>query len=557
MNRTRPRTVPEDPQFETTSEREVWERLCAQGHPEWTLLANVRLTDEYKDHELDLVVLMPDVGIVVIEVKGGSVSYEAGRWFTGSGERRRRIRPVDQARDGKYALRAYIESDPRWKNSSRSRVRFGHSIAVPFTDIDPDFATPDCPRWTIHGRSDQADLAGRLWDIAARQESGHRAPTADDCDLIVDILRGRNLPQRTLLAEADERESRAERLTVEQAAILSVTRLLHRVEVRGGAGSGKTVLAMTQARQLTRGGHGIPPQRVALICYSIGLAQWFTRMLDKAPRRERPAFVGTFEELARYLGVTEFGGRDQAQFWEEELPAQMAELARDLPDGKRFDALVVDEAQDFADRWWTPMVRCLKDEEDGGLYAYSDENQRVFARFGRPPFPLVPLVLDHNLRNTKQIAEVFTPLAPMRMYARGGDGPEVTVVPCPAEDALDVADDQIDPLIDEGWRPEDIMLLTTGTRHPEQVALQESVGQEGYWATFWDADLVFYGHVLGCKGLERRAVVLCVNESVVRERSRERLYVGLSRATDKLVVVGDPALIREMGGLEVAKRLGI
>src|SRR5690606_37924037 len=192
-------------------------------------------------------------------------------------------------------------------------------------------------------------------------------------------------------------------------------------------------------------------------------------------------------------------------FWEERLPVQMAELARELPDGKRFDALVIDEAQDFADDWWTPMVRCLRDEEKGGLFAYSDENQRVFARFGRPPFPLVPLVLDQNLRNTKQITEVFVPLAPMRMYARGGDGPEVTFVPCEVGEALDVADDQIDPLIDEGWRPEDIMLLTTGARHPEQVALQESLDQEGYWSTFWDKDLVFYGHVLGCKGLERRA----------------------------------------------------
>jgi hypothetical protein len=81
--------------------------------------------------------------------------------------------------------------------------------------------------------------------------------------------------------------------------------------------------------------------------------------------------------------------------------------------------------------------------------------------------------------------------------------------------------------------------------------------QERYWRTFWEDDDVFYGHVLGCKGLERRAVVLCVNESEVRERSRERLYVGMSRATDELVVVGDPDVIREMGGDVVARQLGL
>ena len=75
--------------------------------------------------------------------------------------------------------------------------------------------------------------------------------------------------------------------------------------------------------------------------------------------------------------------------------------------------------------------------------------------------------------------------------------------------------------------------------------------------SFWDADQVFYGHVLGFKGLERRAVVLVVNEKSALERSRERLYVGLSRARDQLVVCGDPDFIREVGGPDLARRLNL
>lgn len=67
---------------------------------------------------------------------------------------------------------------------------------------------------------------------------------------------------------------------------------------------------------------------------------------------------------------------------------------------------------------------------------------------------------------------------------------------------------------------------------------------------------MFYGHVLGCKGLQRTVVSSAFNEIAARERSRERLYVGLSRATDLLVLVGDPAVVRAMGGHEVAARLG-
>ncbi len=98
----------------------------------------------------------------------------------------------------------------------------------------------------------------------------------------------------------------------------------------------------------------------------------------------------------------------------------MAELGGGCPTGKRFDAFVVDEAQDFADSWWTPLLalRCVT-RRPAGCYVYSDENQRIFARFGRPPVPLVPLVLDHNLRNTKQIYEAFGPLAPTRMTRAG------------------------------------------------------------------------------------------------------------------------------------------
>jgi len=53
---------PAEPLFTTESERVVWETLkrgLEQG--DW-LLANLRLTDEAKDHEVDLVLLRPGAG---------------------------------------------------------------------------------------------------------------------------------------------------------------------------------------------------------------------------------------------------------------------------------------------------------------------------------------------------------------------------------------------------------------------------------------------------------------------------------------------------------------
>ena len=50
-----PRLIPEHPKFETTTEREVWEVLRAGLGPDDVLMANLRLTDEVKDHEADIV----------------------------------------------------------------------------------------------------------------------------------------------------------------------------------------------------------------------------------------------------------------------------------------------------------------------------------------------------------------------------------------------------------------------------------------------------------------------------------------------------------------------
>ncbi len=141
------------------------------------------------------------------------------------------------------------------------------------------------------------------------------------------------------------------------------------------------------------------------------------------------------------------------------------------------------------------------------------------------------------------------------MKVRGLSGVPVRFVPCTSEQAVEVADDVAAALLeDEDWPPESVALLTTHQRHPVQKERQAQ-GQDAYWATYWEDDDLFYGHVLGFKGLERPAVVLAVNGFRHAERAREMLSVGLSRARDLLIVCGDVELIRRVGGEAVAQRL--
>ncbi|MEU0499223.1 ATP-binding domain-containing protein [Mycobacterium sp. NPDC006124] len=545
-------TVTETPRL-NSSERSTWSTLVAQLEPNDLVVPGQRVTDHLKDHEVDFVVGIEGAGIVCLEVKGGEVWHDGDGWWQKRGGRDKQIEPVRQAREACYALRDFIEKDPRW---TQGRLRWDHVVVLPHTELPADFDLPDCPRWKIVDRTDLPHLVDRLREILVRQELDRPLLSREGVEQLGIALSGRGLPQRDVVARALANEDAADALTEHQAVILDAIRLLNRVEVRGGAGSGKTFLAMEQARRLAQRG-----QRVALVCYSHGLASYLERVAGTWPRRQQPAYVGEFHDLGKTWGAPSgpdeaLRNQDTVQFWEHDLPLHMAALAAELAPGHRFDAIVVDEAQDFADAWWDPLLAALKDPVDGGLYLFSDEGQRVFDRHGSPPVPLVPLILDHNLRNTRQIANAFQPLVDHPMRFLGGEGPAVTFIPCARDEAMGVGDDQIDALLNDGWRPEDVALLTTGSRHPEQAERQRD-GHTAYWNTFWDTDQVFYGHVLGFKGLERRAIVVVVNEEGTFERSRERLYVGLSRARDQLVVCGDPDFVRDVGGPELARRLGV
>ena len=541
------RCSPAEPEFEHVSERTVWEALRDQLPDDAALLANLRLTDRKGDLEADLVVAIPGAGIAVVEVKGGRISYDGSSWRQGGGGANdKRIDPVGQARRCKYALRQYLDQSERWR---RRRVRFGHLVAFPVSRVDDDVTPPEAPRWLVIDRDQVGDAAKLITAALHQQEHENPTATTQDVDDLLEILTGRPMSQRETVDLAAAREAECELLTRRQAKVLDMIRHVPRVEVRGGAGSGKTWLAVEQARRLAKQG-----QRVGLICYSRGLSAYLRRRVDLLPERERPAYVGEFHALGVEWGAPK-GLDDDSEYWERRLPEEMAAVAKHLVDEQKYDAFVVDEGQDFSDQWWPALVQGLKDPATGRLLVFADEGQRVFARQGQPPVELVPITLDENLRNTQPIAQTFSSLTPEQMLLRGGHGAPVRFVACDAGDAIREADDVVDGLLGDGWNHEHVALLTTGSRHPVQVERQGH-GPAEYWASYWTGDDVFYGHVLGFKGLERPVVVLAVNGfGRGSERAREKLYVGLSRARDLLVVCGDPAMIREAGGEGVYRRL--
>jgi len=453
---------------------------------------------------------------------------------------------VGQAQDCRHVLQRYLKR----LGLSAARSPAVHLVAFPDRDVPADFAAPDCPRSMIIGRGD----VPRSYESVLRALRDHGSGTGPfdppQVDELVRGVLGSSLPQADVLAFDAEHEARVADLTERQQQVVGLLRNQHRVAVVGGAGSGKTWVALEQTRRLARQG-----QAVALVCYSRGLGHFLRRVTESWPARERPAYVGLFHDLPVSWGAPR-GEEDDSSWWEEELPALLGRLGAERPVEERFDSVVVDEGQDFSASWWPPTLQTLKDPDRGGLYVFLDEGQRIFDRSGNAPIELAPFPLDRNIRNTKRIAQVFGSLTPEQQGYDGLDGPPVRFVHCATHDAVSVADDEVQRLTDdEGWPPGAVALLTTRHRHPVQRDMVERYGWDAYWDEFFVGDDVFYGHVLGFKGLERPAVVLAVSGFRDLNRAREMLYVGLSRARTRLVVCGDLELIGQVGGEGVRQRL--
>src|ERR1700709_29112 len=105
-----PRCYPPEPTFaaDRHAERAVFEALRDQLPDECALFHSVGLLEDSQEHEADLVVAWPGVGVAVIEVKGGHVTRRDGQWLQESAGRQHEIQnPVTQAQDCRHILTRY------------------------------------------------------------------------------------------------------------------------------------------------------------------------------------------------------------------------------------------------------------------------------------------------------------------------------------------------------------------------------------------------------------------------------------------------------------------
>ena len=524
-------------------------RSLAEGLPdEVVCFTQVHLIDQHgKNREIDLLVAWPGLGLAVVEVKGGRVTVTDGQWFSRNarGVNNSIQDPVQQAEKAMWALKHYVTTRPEWTDIWPPAVV--PVAALPWSQVVEGFRTPGALAEQFLDERACADTAAFGEALRAALEAARPDVYAETTQLQVDLLVSMlevSLPAQTdltgLLAEHD---AVVTLLTRRQYGTLEKIRANDRIIVKGGPGTGKTFLALEHARQEAERG-----ARVGLVCYSRGLAEFLRTVTSSWDVEQQPAYAGTFHYLAEQWSDAAPGG-DTAYF--DSLPGRLAEAAAAREPDERFDLLIVDEAQDFSDDWWPPLLATLGDPADGPVVVFQDDLQRIFAGRGHLPFTGVEVELDENLRNTQEIAAVFDSLRGRPVKARGPDGPPARLVPSTDRRAIDDADRVVTRLIAEGYPPSSISVLTTYRRHPVHDRLFRDEGPAAYWRTF-DSDEVFYATVQSFKGLERPVVVLTVNGFNFDAVEREILHVGMSRARSLLVVVADPTTLAGVEGGEVA-----
>ncbi len=210
---------------------------------------------------------------------------------------------------------------------------------------------------------------------------------------------------------------------------------------------------------------------------------------------------------------------------------------------RRFDAIIADEGQDFAEGWWQTLVALLRQPDDGVFYIFQDAQQAIYRRDVELPLTVAPHELDVNCRSTVHIhARVLEYYGgDPKPESLGPEGRGVDILDFERQSMHEAIGEVLHRLVDiEGLDPSQVVILTPNGRRRSRLKAGDAVGG---FTLAWDAagaGQVLVSSVHAFKGLESPVVILAEAEHFRRHRyARELMYVALSRAKHHLVVLGD------------------
>jgi hypothetical protein len=530
-----PESVVRDPKRQ--AERQVFDGLAKLG-PSFVVFYSVawqsRREGRMRDGEADFVVAHPDFGVLVIEVKGGGVAFDAqsGEWTTTDryGDTFT-INPVQQAVTSKHTLLEKLRDLPQW--DSRRFLNMGHVVCFPDVIIEEELLRLDLPRVIIIDHNDLKNLEPVIRKIFEHyMEKGNPSILGKDRLAILESMLGRSFKLSTPLGiELDQEDERLIRLTERQYLLLNMLGTRRRALIAGCAGSGKTMLAMEKTRRLHEQGFN-----VLLTCFNAALAEDLAKRLPEVTVLH---FHGLCREMAKEHGFAIRSAKNEAEYNDIVLPDMLAKAVDQT--GPLFDAVIVDEGQDFKETYWIALEGLLT-SKDGIFYVFYDDNQNLYGGAGSLGGIIdeEPFLLPENCRNTKAIHKIVNSFYSdkNRILCNGPEGrvPELYRY----KDSMDMLkgiQNTLNKLINEEYiLTEDLVVLTP---HGEERSALKPGTKLGNFvlgrSRSQRRNEIQVSTIHRFKGLERKVVIIAEIDSNFMYNPDILMYVGSSRARTHLL----------------------
>jgi hypothetical protein len=334
--------------------------------------------------------------------------------------------------------------------------------------------------------------------------------------------------------------------------------------IYGNAGTGKTLLAMEKARRSALQG-----QKTLFTCVNRLLSKNVKNQLGNIENLEVLNFHQLCYRWGLRAGIGDLKdpdgpnvGQEQKDYYRNKLPEALLQAAESLPD--RFDAVIVDEAQEMDDLFWIALQGCLRDDEPI-FYIFCDPNQSIWHLESSLPFNGPSFQLGENLRNSRKVFEAIKKLCPDHQYEAGcsEEGHYEVIL-------LEEADIQLERkivellsyLVGQGIALEDIVLITGKSRESSILYKREKVGNYPISLELHDrADKVLFSSARRYRGMEAQVIIMIEVDAItdlqklrheLRDRmdlteddhrleriARETLLIGMSRAQHSLYIIAD------------------
>ena len=390
--------------FRSRAEEEFYRR-CRKLSDLWCVyyscnLAGIESEKGMLDNEMDFVLYHEKHGIIIVEVKGGRIKYQEGKFFS--------LNRFDEL----FAIKNPFQQTLVWKNRflqqlrrRRMKVPVCHAVCFPSVEGNEFGDVASIETEIIIGRARFQHLERALIEISKKSTPARYAKFLDVRARLDKFIKGKDFVSHLYLRDyIDSHDLRLQDLDIIHETLVTPISSSKYLGIEGEAGTGKSMLAVYLARHFNNFG-----KKVLLLS-----SNPLQSMVLKTEVPETVE-VTTFLELANTFGVNllmpdeEFKNKhdDWLQF---HAPERLEENIK--AKGIAYDVLICDEAQDVQPFWWGAFKELLV-KTDARFYLFFDRSQGIFGSGGRQekfepedilpiPSPYFPLV--HNYRTTREIA---------------------------------------------------------------------------------------------------------------------------------------------------------